>query len=186
MRKLKYLLLIMGILVATMPGAMAQGVAELERNRAVVRAHLDLISRGELKQAVELYSPDIRHNLGTSPAGTAGPAAVGLANRLAVMEDILTTFPDWKMEIVDMVAEGDSVVVRCRISGTHRGVGKRNVNGGYLVGVPPTGKHFEVQAMHWFKLRDGKITEHFPSRDDLGMTRQLGLLPPPTGSVQGK
>jgi steroid delta-isomerase-like uncharacterized protein len=179
MRKLKQLL-ISGLLVATIPTAMAQGAAELERNRAVVREYLDLINRGEWKQAAEFYSPDTRHNPGTSGGG---PVAVGLANRLAVLEDILTTFPDWKMQIIDMVAEGDSVVVRCRISGTHRGVGKLNVNGGYLVGVSPTGKHFEIQAMHWFKLRDGKITEHSASRDDLGMTRQLGLLPPPPGSA---
>jgi hypothetical protein len=32
--------------------------------------------------------------------------------------------------------------------------------------------------MHWYKLRDGKIVDHFASRDDLGMTQQLGLLPP--------
>ena len=41
-----------------------------------------------------------------------------------------------------MVAEGDAVVVRVRLSGTHEGVGKRPINGGKLVGVPPTGKRF--------------------------------------------
>ena len=61
---------------------------------------------------------------------------------LLVLEDVHRTFPDWKMEIVDMVAEADNVVVRCRVSGTHRGVGRLPVNGGMLVGVAPTGKHF--------------------------------------------
>jgi len=76
-----------------------------------------------------------------------------------------------------MVAEGDSVVVRSRVSGTHRGVGKLAVNGGMLVGVPPTQKRFEVETIHWYKLRDGKIVEHCAGRDDVGMMRQLGLLP---------
>ena len=76
-----------------------------------------------------------------------------------------------------MVAEGESVVVRCKVSGTHKGVGAKRINGGFLVGVQPTGKRFEVQHIHWYKLHDGKITDHFTNRDDLGMTQQLGLLP---------
>jgi predicted ester cyclase len=50
------------------------------------------------------------------------------------------------------------------------------MNGGMLVGVPPTGRHFEVQHIHMLQVRDGKIVEHFASRDDLGMMQQLGLI----------
>ena len=99
----------------------------------------------------------------------------------ATFEDIYTTFPDWKMGIVDLVAEGDSVVVRCTVSGTHKGVGKRPINGGMLVGVAPTGKRFEVQHIHWNTVRGGKIVDHRATRDDIGMNRQLGLLPPAPG-----
>jgi len=53
------------------------------------------------------------------------------------------------LALIDIaIAEGDSVLVRCRV----RGVA---VNGGFLVGVQPTGKHFEVQR---YKVRDGMIT----------------------------
>jgi predicted ester cyclase len=81
--------------------------------------------------------------------------------------------------IVEVAAEGDSVIVRCRVSGTHRGVATRAVNGGLLVGVQPTGKHFQVQHIHWYKVSGGKITDHSTSRDDLGMSQQLDLLPVP-------
>ena len=97
---------------------------------------------------------------------------------LANLDDIRTTFPDWRGETIEMVAEGDVVVVLQRVSGTHKGVGKRPINGGMLVGVPPTGKRFEVQHIRWYRIRDGKIVEHFAVRDDIGMMRQLGLLPP--------
>jgi predicted ester cyclase len=80
------------------------------------------------------------------------------------------------MEIVDMVAEADSVVVRCKVSGTHRGAAKLAMNGG-LIGVEPSGRHFEVQHIRWYKVRNGKIVEHYANRDDLGMMQQLGLLP---------
>jgi len=45
------------------------------------------------------------------------------------------------------------------VSGTHLGVGRLPVNGGLLVGVAPTGKHYSVQHIHWFTLRDGLIIE---------------------------
>ncbi|HKE45421.1 MAG TPA: ester cyclase [Steroidobacteraceae bacterium] len=91
--------------------------------------------------------------------------------------DIYATFPDYSHEILDTVAQGEWVVVRCRVSGTHRGVAKLPLNGGMLVGVPPTQKHFDVLQSHWYKIQDGKIVEHTSYRDDLGMMRQLGLLP---------
>jgi predicted ester cyclase len=94
------------------------------------------------------------------------------------VEDILATFPDWHMEIAELIARGDSVVVRFTVSGTHRGIAKLPMNGGMLVGVEPTGKHFSVEHIHWFKLRDGKVVNHTATRNDIGMMRQLGLLPP--------
>lgn len=92
-------------------------------------------------------------------------------------EDIFTMFPDYKDDVIEMIAKDDSVVMRCKTSGTHRGVGKLPLWGGILVGVAPTQKRFEAQHIHWYKLRDGKIIEHTANRDDIGMIRQLGLLP---------
>ena len=47
------------------------------------------------------------------------------------------------------------------------------------MGGPPTGKRYTNQHIHWFKLKDGLITEHFVNRDDIPMMVQLGLLPAP-------
>jgi ureidoacrylate peracid hydrolase len=96
-----------------------------------------------------------------------------------VLGDIYRTFPDFRLETLDIVAAGDTVVVRARCSGTHLGTGKVPVQGGIFLGVAPTGKRFEVQHMHWYRLRDGKIVEHYACRDDVGQMQQLGLLPPP-------
>jgi predicted ester cyclase len=86
------------------------------------------------------------------------------------------------MEILDIAAVGDSVVVRCKVSGTHLGVGTKRLNGGFVMGVPPSHKRFEVQHIHWYKIRDGMIVDHFTNRDDLGMSQQLGVLPLPTAA----
>jgi len=157
------------VLTLSVPPLALSQTADVEvQNQEVIRRNLAQINRGDAKAAAAAFADDAK-NFGR-PVGREG-----IERTLA---DIFATFPDWRMEILEMVAARDVVVVRCQVSGTHRGVGKRPVNGGMLVGVQPTGKRFEVSHIHWYTLRDGKIVEHYANRDDLGMMRQLGLLPP--------
>jgi len=44
--------------------------------------------------------------------------------------------------------------------------------------MPPTGKAFAITQTHWFRTRDGMITEHWANRDDLAMAKQAGWVPP--------
>ena len=90
-----------------------------------------------------------------------------------------TNLPDARLTTLNSVAEGEWVAARCTYSGTHRGTSRFPVDGGMLVGVQPTGRSFEVQHIHMYRVLDGKIAEHFANRDDVGMMRQLGLFPPP-------
>jgi steroid delta-isomerase-like uncharacterized protein len=171
----------------TMPRSLlSQASAETERNRQLITRHFELMNSGKWREAAEMFALEARHHLGTWESG--GERIVqGKEILTQNLDDIFRTFPDWKMEIVEMVADSDSVVVRCRVSGTHKGIATKRLNGGFLMGVDPTGKHFEVQHIHWYKIHDGKITDHFTNRDDLGMTQQLGLLPRPASSTpQGK
>jgi predicted ester cyclase len=139
--------------------------AGVAANIALVRRHHDLMNSGDWRAAAEIYAPDaLNHG---RPVGRAGI--------LAVLGDIYATFPDWRMEIVEAVGMGDTVVARLNVSGTHRGVARRRVNGGFLVGVPPTGQRFDVQHIHWYGVRDGLFVRHWAERDDIDMMRQLGL-----------
>jgi predicted ester cyclase len=45
------------------------------------------------------------------------------------------------------------------------------------LGIPPTGKRFTAQQSPWFRVSEGKVAEHWAVRDELGMMRQLGVLP---------
>ena len=81
---------------------------------------------------------------------------------------MLSVFPDHRFDVEDAVADGDLVAVRGTMVGTHEDE---------LHGIPPTGKRVAAQQSHWFRVVDGKLSEHWAVRDDLGMMRQLGAMP---------
>ena len=78
-----------------------------------------------------------------------------------------SAFPDWRMEIAELVAEGNTVVGRFRCSGTNLGEYK---------GSPPTGKRMEVHEGYFLRVEDGKFVDFWGLEDDLARLRQLGLL----------
>jgi predicted ester cyclase len=84
---------------------------------------------------------------------------------------LLAQFPDLHMRIEALVAEGDLVAVRVLSEGTNLG----SLNGV----VPPTGRRFAARQSHWFRVADGKLVEHWATREDLPAMLQLGLAQPP-------
>lgn len=137
------------------------------KNAEIIRKQNALLNAGDIAGCTAYLAEDTR-NFGV-PVGRKG--------LVRVLTDILGTFPDWNSEIISLMAMEDQVVIRTVNSGTHKGVGKVPVNGGLLVGVPPTNKRFKVQSIHWYTLKDSLIVEHRATRDDIGMMQQLGLLP---------
>jgi predicted ester cyclase len=79
------------------------------------------------------------------------------------------SFPDFRMDIVDLIAEGDKVVAHFRCSGTHEGDWR---------GVPATGRRFErVDEIYIFSIQDGKLAGAVAVEDNLSRLRQLGIEP---------
>jgi len=136
-------------------------------NADIIRHHHAVLNTGDVAAAAAFFAEDTRNH----------GVPVGRKGVLRVLTDIFTTFPDWRMDIETLAAIDNDVVVRMLVTGTHKGVGRIPVNGGLLVGVPPTGKSFKVQHIHWYTLQGGLITEHRANRDDVGMMQELGLLP---------
>jgi predicted ester cyclase len=111
------------------------------------------------------------------PKGSTNYRTKTLTSKMGLCWERLRPTPVARLTTLNSVAEGEWVVVRCTYSGTHRGTSRFPVDGGLLMGVQPTGRTFEVQHIHMYRVLDGKIAEHFANRDDIGMMRQLGLLP---------
>ena len=78
-----------------------------------------------------------------------------------------SAFPDFRMEVVDLIAEGETVVGHFRCSGTHRAE---------WLGVPATGRRFEdVDEIYIFRVRDGRVVSALGVEDNLARLRQLGI-----------
>lgn len=80
-------------------------------------------------------------------------------------------FPDFEMEIVTLIAEGEKVAAHFKCSGTHLGE---------WLGVPPTGRRFErVDELYIFEVQEGRLVSALGVEDNLTRLRQLGILPAP-------
>lgn len=133
-----------------------------EQNEAVVRRYIEEVwNRHDLDAIEVLVSPDYLNHAASSAEYQRGGAR-------RIWEWLLSVFPDHRSDIEDAAADGDTVAVRGACSGTHEGE---------TSGIPPTGRRFAAQQSHWFRVADGKLAEHWAVRDDLGMMRQLGVIP---------
>jgi steroid delta-isomerase-like uncharacterized protein len=81
----------------------------------------------------------------------------------------MNAFPDSRVTIDDMIAEGDQVVTKKTFRGTHEGE---------FAGIPPTGKTVELQFVDIMRVHNGKIVEHWNCIDQLSFMQQLGVIPP--------
>jgi steroid delta-isomerase-like uncharacterized protein len=77
-------------------------------------------------------------------------------------------FPDMRMDAHEVLVDGDRVCVRSTMSGTQEGD---------FMGMPPSGKRFEVTAFDMVRLRDGEVTDHWGVMDAMKMMQQLGAMP---------
>jgi steroid delta-isomerase-like uncharacterized protein len=140
-------------------------MSSVQDNKAVIRQYLEeawnLKNLGILDQlTASNYSRYI--------SGQASPLdREGQKQRIASFHQGL---PDVHLTLEDMVAEGDKVVFRINLHGTHTGT---------LLGVPPTGKQVTISAIDIARLADGKIVEHWGQMDTLGLLQQLGATSTP-------
>ncbi len=137
-----------------------------ETNRTQFRrTYEEMFNQGNLANVDELIAPDcINHEV---PPGmnNRGPESM---RRVVMM--LRTAFPDLHFTIEELVAEGDTVVGRVTMSGTHQGP---------FMGIAPTGCSVRQVSAHFVRFRDGKGIEHRAVRDDLGLMQQLGVIPAP-------
>lgn len=135
-------------------------------NKATLRRLQEALSSGDWalisKTVDEVVAPDalISASLPTEATG---------AERLKeVFERLHRAFPDLRITTEALIAEGDKVVARNTVSGTHQGE---------YMGLPPTGKSITYNEIFIVRFAAGRITETWGVVDVLSQLRQLGALP---------
>jgi steroid delta-isomerase-like uncharacterized protein len=140
-----------------------------EDNKVLVRRWFEeLFNEAKLDLADEIVTPDHVSYDTSTPEHLPGPEG---ERQLVTL--VRGAFPDGRITIEDLVAEGDRVAVRWTFRGTHRG--------GFM-GVSPTGKEVEMGAMDLFRVAGGKIAETWSNVDMMSMMRQLGAIRTPERS----
>lgn len=134
----------------------------VEENKAIARDYFEAFANKNLVWIDEHIAPDfVRHDPGL-PFKVRGPEGVRHLNSV-----LLTAFPDLRLDIEDVVSEGDKVLARLTIRATHQGE---------FMDIPPTGKEVEVGVLDLFRIADGRLEEHWAMIDNLGMMQQLGVI----------
>ena len=139
-----------------------------EENKRLVRSLYENLNRRDAAAAAVFYALDAKNH----------GRLVGRHGMQTVFESLFSTFPDFTYRVEEATAEGDRVVCKVTMTGTHLGEPTMPATfGGMLTGVPPTGKKVEVLQFHSFRMSGGQISEHAAVRDDLEMLKQLGVVP---------
>lgn len=135
----------------------------VEENKVLVRRLIEEdLNLTNPSAADEIIADDFFDH--TNPPGMQH----GLEGHKQIVALFSRAFPDVKWTINDMIAEGDKVAIRVRLDATHQGD---------FFGIPPTGNRVSVEGMHVLRCANGKIAEHWGTNDDLGLMRQLGVVP---------
>jgi predicted SnoaL-like aldol condensation-catalyzing enzyme len=134
---------------------------DTENNKKVVREFYEEVFIKHKLSVVGRYMHEdyIQHNQDTRQ---------GMAGFLEFHEGFFAAIPDSRATINRMVAEDDLVFVYNTITGTHSGEG--------FLGYPPTGNRIEFDTVDMFRLRDGKLCEHWDVADTRALFTQVGAI----------
>jgi steroid delta-isomerase-like uncharacterized protein len=135
-----------------------------EQNKALIRQVLELIDERNLDQAFELYALDYVYN------GPDGEQLLGREGIRGLWEVFLAGFPDLHSTIEDMVSEGDKLVLRWRLEGTHTGE---------FMGIAPSNAKINLRITEIFRIANGQLVEAWDQYDKFGLMQQIGAIQTP-------
>lgn len=130
---------------------------QLDQNKEIVKQYVSAFNRGDMEALRSLFAEDatIQGVFGLAP----------LEKAFEVWKQLISGL-NMKLIIEEIIAEGEHIAVRY----TEKGVFK-----GSFMGHSPTGKSYEIKAMEWFIIKDGKIKQRYGARDHFSQAKQIGL-----------
>ena len=134
----------------------------IDTNKVLVRRFIDQIFvQGRPEAVDELLADDFVSHTWRSTGD-------GKGDLKRAIDRMSTVFVDVSFTVEDLIAEGDRVAVRVTAQATQIGP---------FMGVSPSGKSYSIGEIHIFRIRDGKVVEHWHQFDQMTMMKQLGAMP---------
>jgi len=134
-----------------------------QSNESVYRRLIEEgFNQGNVRVVEELVAPDaVEHQRGS------GASREGVARTIMYLR---SAFPDFRLTIEEVVAQGDTVWARQHGGGTHLGS---------FLGHPPSRRRAFIDVFDVCRFENGRVVEHWGVPDQLGMLLALGLVAPP-------
>jgi steroid delta-isomerase-like uncharacterized protein len=143
-----------------------------EENKALVRRYFEEAwNKRNLDVVDEIISPDLLDHEVDGSEQNSDPEDVK-----RYLAEYHMALPDARLTVEDQVAEGDKVATRITVRGTHQG---ELVRRSFVLRAPASGNQIEVTGISIDRIEGGKIVEGWVSWDQLGLLRQLGVIPKP-------
>ena len=130
-------------------------------NKATMLRIFEVFSQDDLGPLDELLADDFVEHEELPPGIPQGREAPR-----TLMTMMRGAFPDFRAEVEELLQDGDKVVARVRFSGTHQGE---------FMGIPATGKRFDIAVIDIIEFREGQGVAHWGVMDMAGMMEQLGV-----------
>ena len=145
-----------------------------EENKAVIRRWIEAFNERDLQGEADVLAPGFVAHVPDAPA----PLDLeGLEAWREFTAPFVEAFPDLRLTIQDIAAEGNTVAARVAFRGTHRGE---------FQGLPPTGKEVAFSSIEIDRVVDGKVEEHWVEINLLGLVQQLGVATIPGPQQLGR
>jgi steroid delta-isomerase-like uncharacterized protein len=133
-----------------------------EQNIATQVLQGEAINGGQLEKLRDVFDPEVVDH-DPAPDQAKGPEGY-----IQFFSAFRTGFPDLAVAVDHLVVDDDNVAMAYTVTGTHLGP---------FFGIPPTGKKMKARGMQIARFQNGKIIERWGSSDELGILKQLGVIP---------
>ena len=133
---------------------------------SVVRSYFEALGRRDRDAQMNWYAPD---GVGRFYGLQDEPNDRDQVRQF--FSELFDAFPDFTIEVRDLILEGDQAAVRWRATGTFSGSSR-------FLGLLPTGESIDLEGVDIVRVRDGKIARIDAYTDSSELARQLGAMPP--------
>ena len=135
-----------------------------DENKALIRRIVTLFTKETIDEYLSHYAPDAKLHF-LPPGLPPGREGAKLFYQM-----FLSAFPDARVRVDNLTAEGDRVAETFVLDGTHTGP---------FQGIAPTGKRVKVTGLTLMRIQNGQIVERWSEADFLGLMQQIGAVPSP-------